>query len=594
MSDRPSGMSQLDYLWTHFGSKTVESTASAVPSDDVILTEKAMTDLIQKLSDGGIVALTYRDHPTKEGVVELIGTSVNGSTLTIVEMPEEVHVEAFTHRTVTQADIDSGCTYDIDTPVLSIVLTNGKEFLVSLTELNLVITGGNTDSISTSVTSGVVSSHLNIDSGNNKLSVVELKTSSSGVYANLKLSELNTEVTLIKEEDGLRARIPLQGTQYYLKFTQMKLSEYQLLASIDNTTVYFITDHPYIYLGGVKYGIDLLPGEYPITSLAYDADHMMLAYHKADGSDIQFIHLGPASETSNGMMSIDTYNEHADLVKALDGIVDVKAYVAEAVKEAGFSLTLGDESSGTKTLSLLDGFGKTLSSVDIDADSKIATIECRQATMADAVAAQKQGITVNVGDYILITTLTSGSVFYTDINALVDTFTVNDTDSIALTLSDNKVLTADLKISENDKQLYIYDDGVASNLQVIRSPQTITFYGRTRTDDDKIAEITISDPLKNETFISAASEDTSVTYPPRNIDGKEYDKLTNPIKIGEPYLILEFGEDTGDTSTSYSYNDYISIKPILNSLVLAPDKNNLLSRDENGYLLATIPWQEVN
>jgi len=66
----------------------------------------------------------------------------------------------------------------------------------------------------------------------------------------------------------------------------MKLSEYNLLASVDASTMYLITDHPYIFLDGVRYGIDMLPGEYPITSISYDADHMMLAYHKADGSDI--------------------------------------------------------------------------------------------------------------------------------------------------------------------------------------------------------------------------------------------------------------------------------------------------------------------
>jgi len=76
-------------------------------------------------------------------------------------------------------------------------------------------------------------------------------------------------------------------------------------------------------------------------------------------------------------MSIDTYNEHAALVKALDDIVDIKAYIKEAVKDAGFSLTLGEEKDGAKALSLLDGFGKTLSTVEVDADDKLATIECR-------------------------------------------------------------------------------------------------------------------------------------------------------------------------------------------------------------------------
>nr|DAJ81366.1 MAG TPA: hypothetical protein [Caudoviricetes sp.] len=33
--------------------------------------------------------------------MQLIGTSINGSILSIVEMPKEVHVEQFSHRKVT-------------------------------------------------------------------------------------------------------------------------------------------------------------------------------------------------------------------------------------------------------------------------------------------------------------------------------------------------------------------------------------------------------------------------------------------------------------------------------------------------------------
>ena len=77
------------------------------------------------------------------------------------------------------------------------------------------------------------------------------------------------------------------------------------------------------------------------------------------------------------------------------------------------------------------------------------------------------------------------------------------------------------------------------------------------------------------------------------VDGKDYNEQTNPVNIGQPYFVLVFGLDTGESSTSYQYCDYISIYPILNSIVLSPNEGNLLTRDENGYLYSAINWIEV-
>ena len=103
-------------------------------------------------------------------------------------MPEEVHVVGFVGRRATQADIDNGFTFPINSQLLAITLTNGEEFLVSLEELNLVISGGETDTIFNEVTNGVVKSDVKLDRGNNELSVVKVKKSSSGIYAHLEIS----------------------------------------------------------------------------------------------------------------------------------------------------------------------------------------------------------------------------------------------------------------------------------------------------------------------------------------------------------------------------------------------------------------------
>lgn len=586
---RPHGMSQLDYLWVNFGGYKVSNEASSIPQEDVILTEQALTDLIQKSTSGGITALTFREHPTKTDTMELIGTSINGSVLTVVEMPKEVHVQSFSHRTVTQTDIDNGVPYPINSEVLSIVLTNGTEYLVSLEELNLVIRGGDTDTISTNVTNGVVNSHLKIDAGNNSISVVEIKSNSNGIYSNLKISQKSTGLELTKEEDGLSGRIPLGTTGYSIKFDQMTLSQYQALETKDPSTLYFITDKPYIYLGGTRYGVDMSPGEVPIVSLVYDADHMLLSYKKADGSDIQQIHMGPADENTPGMMSTETYIELQELKKALDGIVNVKEYIAEEVSKAAFSIEFGDESNGTKPLNLKNGKGDIISSVNIDVESYL---EFGVSKIADAQDVEDSGGTVQEGHQILVLTLTSGNKIYVDLNQLVDVYTGLNTKSITLSVSNNQI-SANLNISKDDQILYIYDDGVRAHFQVVRQPGKILFYGKTQTDTDKLAEIQLADTVITTAFIEKATEETYTKYPPRYIDSKPYDQLTNPIVLGTPYFIIVFGSDTGDSSTSYQYNDYISINPILNTLVLSPNKGNIITRDENGYLYGSINWIEV-
>ncbi len=586
---RPHGMSQLDYLWVNFGGYKVSNEASSIPQEDVILTEQALTDLIQKSTSGGITALTFREHPTKTDTMELIGTSINGSVLTVVEMPKEVHVQSFSHRTVTQTDIDNGVPYPINSEVLSIVLTNGTEYLVSLEELNLVIRGGDTDTISTNVTNGVVNSHLKIDAGNNSISVVEIKSNSNGIYSNLKISQKSTGLELTKEEDGLSGSIPLGTTGYSIKFDQMTLSQYQVLETKDPSTLYFITDKPYIYLGGTRYGVDMNPGEVPIVSLVYDADHMLLSYKKADGSDIQQIHMGPANEDTPGMMSTETYIELQELKKALDGIVNVKEYIAEEVSKAAFSIEFGDESNGTKPLNLKNGKGDIISSVNIDVESYL---EFGVSKIADAQDVEDSGGAVQEGHQILVLTLTSGNKIYIDLNQLVDVYTGLNTKSITLSVSNNQI-SANLNISKDDQILYIYDDGVRAHFQVVRQPGKILFYGKTQTDTDKLAEIQLADTVITTAFIEKATEETYTKYPPRYIDSKPYDQLTNPIVLGTPYFIIVFGSDTGDSSTSYQYNDYISINPILNTLVLSPNEGNIITRDENGYLYGSINWIEV-
>lgn len=591
---RPQGMSQLDYLWLNFGGRRIENEASTTPQEDVLLTEKALTELIQKSTKGGITSLLFDDDPLDSTMTRLTGQTLDGSIITVVKMPKEVHVVSFVGRKATQVDVDNGFKFPVGSKVLAITLSNGEELLVSLDELNLVISGGETDTIINEVgDTGVVRSNLKLDKGNNTLSVVKLKTSNTGLYATLDLSQKESGVVLSKESDGLLAQIPLGTTGYNIKFQNLTLSEYLNIPIKDSGTLYFISDVPYIFLGSRRYGVNMEPGEAPIVSLVYDPDTMTLAYKRSDESDIRLISLGPASDIANGMMSKEQYIELRTLKTALDGIVSVKDYVGSQVSKAAIKLEWGETVGTTRKLLLKNALNDILSTVDVDTENYLSFATNKVAEADDVQAAAAQGVVITEGQQILILTLTSGDKVYVSLQDLVDVYTGKNTKSINVSISKSNEVSADLNLSSEDKMLYVYKDGLGSNLQIVRKPGKVIIYGKTQTEEDKLGEFIVGDPLTQSIFVKSFTADTYKSYPPRRVDGKEYDQLTNPLVVGEPYLIMSFSLDTGDPSTSFVYNDYLSLQPMINSFTLSPEKGNMLERDEDGYLYCSLKWIDV-
>lgn len=100
---RPSDMSQLDYLWLNFGGKQVASELSDNPSDDKLLSEKAISALIKKIEGSGlgIAELRYDEDPLDPTMMRLTGMLPTGDPLTMVRIPKEVHVAGFAGRRAT-------------------------------------------------------------------------------------------------------------------------------------------------------------------------------------------------------------------------------------------------------------------------------------------------------------------------------------------------------------------------------------------------------------------------------------------------------------------------------------------------------------
>ncbi len=421
--NRPLGMSQVDWLWVTYSPYNVQNEPSEVPSDAIILTEQAINSLISKATGGSIVSLIYGEDPDNPDQMRLMGKSAIGEVITVAYLPKEEHINSFSKRKVTQTDVDSGCTYTVGTDVLAITTNLGNSYLVDIEDLVVSISGGETDTVYTEVINNVVTSNVKIDSNNNANAAVEIKNTTKGLYTKLKFDNDNSDVTFSSNSDGLSATIPIEGGTN-IRFRKLTLDEYLVLEPVEDT-LYFITDYPYVYLNGLRYGINILPGDVPIVSLTYDKETMTLTYKMGDGSDPQDIVIGAASAENNGLMTTQQYTDFQRLLNALGSITDIASYVEDEVKSAAFSLETGEEEDEQLPLILRNGYGKVLSTVYIKAigsDTYVTTAEQRAATEEDVEEAAQTGVTVAVGDAILILTLNDGSKVFTGLTELSSSF----------------------------------------------------------------------------------------------------------------------------------------------------------------------------
>jgi len=151
--NKPVDMSRLDWLWESYKSFNISNDVSAAPSDRIVLTEKAITDLIQNVSGGGITSLRFIKNPDDVTTMKLVGQSVNGTELTVVVIPKEEHITSFVNRKVTQDDVNQGCTYAVGTNALVITTNLNKTYITKLTSGNVSIST-DADNIITTGTDG--------------------------------------------------------------------------------------------------------------------------------------------------------------------------------------------------------------------------------------------------------------------------------------------------------------------------------------------------------------------------------------------------------------------------------------------------------
>lgn len=574
-NSRPRSMSQLDYLWTNYGGYQVGNVPSSTPQQNIILDELAVATMIKRATNGGIVYLEYKEDPSDEGQMQLLGKAIDGQIVTFCNMPKEVYVQSFTKRVVTSKDRDNGCAYPLNSIVLSIVLTNGKEFLVSLDSLDGVLKGAETKTTISEIIDGKVYTHVKINK--QALSVIELTESNYGLQAHINISPDKTGVQLVKGSNGLKARIPLGDSGKYIKFDRLSLNAYMTLANKDDATVYFISDRPYIYVGTQKYGVDAVNGG--TSDLVYDKEEMTLKYTDIEGV-IQTLYLGPASETDNGMLSKTDYVELQKLRSALDGIVNVKEYIDNKVNNLGTSIEYGDIQNNRRPLHLKNSNGDILSTVWTEVETYLANSMTKLANANDVIDAEKVGVSLEEGDKIIILTLTNGDKHFIKLQDLIIAQSFKNSKTILFS-DNNGVISADLKLSDN-KILYVTENGLAANVQIKRDNGYINVYGQSMTETHLLGRFRSPEKeLVSGMFISNITEEHVSNYPPSQVNWNS----DEAIVLGNDYYVLMYQDYESNNISNY----YISIaKPTVR---IANIEGNKLKSTDDGSLYVLFEWE---
>ena len=236
---RIQGQSQLDYLWANYGNLNVSSTLTTSP-DDTLLTQKA----IQQFIGNGIsdIKVTTRDNTNYLDLYNSSGQIIKSQIL-----PSGIAIKSFGARIITQADIDKGSELTLGTPVYSIVLTNGNEYLAPTTSY----VGEATSSIALHILNDAISAELKI---NNRASIVSISNTDDGVSADLNLST-DSGISFKKGTDGYEGGVVLENSDKFIKFCLVSSAGYTNLVNnneINDTTMYLISDKDYFYFGKHK------------------------------------------------------------------------------------------------------------------------------------------------------------------------------------------------------------------------------------------------------------------------------------------------------------------------------------------------------
>jgi hypothetical protein len=250
---RPRNMSQLDYLWTTYGSYKVSNEVDT--ENDSIPTSSAIRNYITTSIEESITEL---DSEEIDGYkIKIIGKNPSGQEVSSIQIDSDTKISSFLRHVATQTDVDNGLANYVGEHWLVLKTNTGMEYWASVDDL--FIRGQESDTIINQTEDGKISSSVKI---NNPIinKSVDLKTSTSGLWADLVINpNTKSRTIIVKGDNGIECKFNWEGTETPVALKSFDTFDKYQLTTIDPGTIYLVKDVKSIYFGGIKYsvGIDL-------------------------------------------------------------------------------------------------------------------------------------------------------------------------------------------------------------------------------------------------------------------------------------------------------------------------------------------------
>ena len=250
---RPRNMSQLDYLWTTYGSYKVSNEVDT--ENDSIPTSSAIRNYITSIGE----SITELDSEEIDGYkIKIIGKNPSGQEVSSIQIDSDTKISSFLRHVATQTDVDNGLANYVGEHWLVLKTNTGMEYWASVDDL--FIRGQESDTIINQTEDGKISSSVKI---NNPIinKSVDLKTSTSGLWADLVINpNTKSRTIIVKGDNGIECKFNWEGTETPVALKSFDTFDEYQLTTIDPGTIYLVKDVKSIYFGGIKYssvGIDL-------------------------------------------------------------------------------------------------------------------------------------------------------------------------------------------------------------------------------------------------------------------------------------------------------------------------------------------------
>lgn len=259
---RPQNMSQLDYLWTTYGSYEV---SNKIDTENTIPTSTAIKEYISDIG-AGITELDTEKVPDNK--IKILGKTPDGEELTSILIDEDTKILGFKRHTITQEDIDSGWGTAIGEEWILLETSVGN-FKIPIEDL--IIKGQESDTVINQTKDGKIVSSIKINNPIINKSVT-LKTTSDGLWADLILNpDTESKVLIIKSDKGVECKFNWIGTNIPVGFKVFNTFDEYQLETAESGVIYLVKDVKSIYFNGIKFssvGVD--PQDYYTKEEVYN------------------------------------------------------------------------------------------------------------------------------------------------------------------------------------------------------------------------------------------------------------------------------------------------------------------------------------